>query len=469
MNQRKVVSEVVKHDLCIGCGLCAGVCPSGNLTMKWNEYGEYNPVEQGHCLENCSLCLKVCPFMDGNDNEDSLGEKLFAATPDIKHTKETGYYLQCYAGYSRNREIGASGGMTSFVLERLLKHGLVDKVVSVSPRNDPDALFQFRVMDTPKEIQESAGSAYYPVHLADVVKYILEQEGTYTITALPCFAKALRLAAENLPVLKKRIKYILGLVCGQLKSSFYTSYIASLAGVDEPLRRCYFREKAPDQPANNFAFTCEGITGKTGHIRWNEGVSQVWTSRWFTPIACNFCDDVFAEVADAVFMDAWLPGYRLDPKGTNLLLVRNKELLSLLEESNQKDIYLTPLPVSEIIKSQAGVLRLKTEQLSYRLYKSAGKGLKTPQKRVLMKNMTFSPLRRKEIEKLDKMQELSRKSIPDAKTGNVSYADIKTTLTPHLRELRKIRQTRSIFTLPIRATRKAIRIIKKITRKNTKF
>jgi coenzyme F420-reducing hydrogenase beta subunit len=457
MNQRNVVSEVVKHNLCIGCGLCAGVCPSGNLTMEWNEYGEYNPVEQGHCLENCSLCLNVCPFMDGNDNEDSLGKKLFAATPGIKHTKETGYYLQCYAGYSHNREIGASGGMTSFVLERLLEDGLVDKVVSVSPHNDPDALFQFRVMETPKEIRESTGSAYYPVHLADVVKYILEQEGTYAVTALPCFAKALRLAAEKLPALKKRIKYILGLVCGQLKSSFYTSYIASLAGVDEPLRRCYFREKAPDQPAGNFAFTCEGITGKTGRIRWNEGVSQVWMSRWFTPIACNFCDDVFAEVADAVFMDAWLPGYRENPKGTNLFIVRNKELLSLLQESNQKDINLTPLPVSEIIKSQAGVVHIKRDHLAYRLFQALNKGKKAPKKRVSPSKKTLEPFQRKEIEILDRMQKISRASA--SKKNIPSNREMEESLHMLSTKLQKIRKQKATILLPIRAVRKMCRIV----------
>lgn len=461
MEQRNVVSEVVAHNLCIGCGLCAGVCPGENLSIDWNGYGEYNPLDRGNCLETCSLCLKVCPFADDNDNEDTLGEKLFGAIPNIQHTKETGYYLQSYIGYGPNRDIAASGGLTSFLLEKLLQRGLINKVACVSPTDDSNALFQYRIIETPEEIRKSTGSAYYPVHLAKVVRFILENPSNYAITALPCFAKALRLAAEANPVLKERVKFILGLVCGQLKSSFYTKYIASLAGINEPLRRCYFREKAADQPANNFAFTCQGISGRTGRIRWNEGVSQVWTSRWFTPLACNFCDDIFAELADVVFMDAWLPGYREDPKGTNLLIVRNLKILELLKETiNRGSAELHQIPLSQIIRSQRGVIKIKRQQLFYRKYRAIERGQKTPVKRVPSANLIFGPLQKREIELLDKMQKLSRKCILDIQKDNFNHDEIQKQLLPYLIALNKLRCIKNIYTVPIRAIKKLAQMIK---------
>ena len=160
-------------------------------------------------------------------------------------------------------------------------------------------------------------------------------------------------------------------------------------------------------------------------------------------------------------MDAWLPGYRKDPKGTSLILVRNNELAGLLKGTDKQGVTVEPISISEVIKSQRGVVRIKREQLSYRLYKKTDKGEKTIKKRVLPKKWVFSPLERKEVEILDKIQDISRKSIPNLKRGNESFGDIQRILKPHLRSLKRIRQTRGVFTLPVRAIRKAIRIIKK--------
>jgi len=460
VQNHNVISEVVSKDLCIGCGVCAGVCPPKNLAMGWNEFGEYNPQEKGTCLEKCSLCLEVCPFAKGNYNEDVLGEKLFGSMPGIKHTGEIGYYLSSLAGFSRNREIGASGGMASSLLEELLNKGLIDKVVSLAPTGDSEALFKFRVIDNPEGVRQTAGSAYYPAHLSDVIGYIKENPGIYAVTALPCFAKGLRLAAGKQPLLKQRIRFVLGLVCGQLKSSFYTRYIASLAGVDGPLKHCFYRKKDPDQPANNFTFTCEGVSGKTGSIRWNEGVAQVWTSRWFTPLACNFCDDVFAEVADATFMDAWLPRYAKDPKGTSLVLVRNPELISLLEETIGEGASLEPIPVEDIIRSQAGVVAIKRKHLAYRLHKAMAQKKELPKKRVEPSGLIFAPFQRKEIDILDRMQNASRNSVLEVDGGSIFCGDIPGRLEQGILSLREVSQRMNLVKLPLRLARKIFRLIR---------
>lgn len=39
-----VIDKVVHKSLCIGCGVCAGLCPNHALRMEFNAYGELNPV-----------------------------------------------------------------------------------------------------------------------------------------------------------------------------------------------------------------------------------------------------------------------------------------------------------------------------------------------------------------------------------------------------------------------------------------
>lgn len=42
--KQSVITNVVRHDLCIGCGLCAALCPQEALEMAWNQHGEYNSI-----------------------------------------------------------------------------------------------------------------------------------------------------------------------------------------------------------------------------------------------------------------------------------------------------------------------------------------------------------------------------------------------------------------------------------------
>jgi ferredoxin len=96
-----VIEIIVQNNLCIGCGVCAAVCPSNVLKMEFNKYGEYNPVQSSGCLEKCNSYLKVCPFYDHNENEDSLAKEIFGDIELIRHRSEIGYYLDSYVDYSK--------------------------------------------------------------------------------------------------------------------------------------------------------------------------------------------------------------------------------------------------------------------------------------------------------------------------------------------------------------------------------
>ena len=57
-----------------------------------------------------------------------------------------------------------------------------------------------------------------------------------------------------------------------------------------------------------------------------------WAFGAFQPAACNSCDDVFAETADVVFGDAWLPQYTDDWRGTNVVVTRSPEADRILAD-----------------------------------------------------------------------------------------------------------------------------------------
>jgi len=458
-----VIEVIVKNNICIGCGVCVSVCPIDALRMEFNRYGEYNPVGGLYCLEKCNLCLRVCPFYNQDENEDSLAMSTFGNFDGMKHRLETGYYLNSYVGYSKvnnHRANGASGGMATWILETLLIKDIVDYVVCVTPNSDSKRLFKFAIFNNVESIRSSAKSVYYPVEMSGVIKEIIKNKGRYAFIGQPCFLKGLKLATKKNIKLKKNIVITVGLVCGQMKSKHYTTYLSSLVGVNGNLKNVNYRGKNPQKLVSNYFYNFTNEKGDQKKIFWNEGVHDIWNNRWFTPNACNFCDDVFAEVSDVAVMDAWLPKYSNDINGTNLLIVRSPTIRNLLiQGSKSLQIVIENIPIEKIIQSQLGTLNIKRNHLAYRLYQSKQSKFLFPTKRVVpSRKIRF--LNKKEIDIKNRMQTLSRefflKCYDNEKLDIKFFGERMNYLT---REIRKWKHIYYILLFPIRVVRKIWRVL----------
>jgi coenzyme F420 hydrogenase subunit beta len=386
-----VIEKIVRNDLCVGCGVCAAICPDHLLTMGFNNYGEYNPFSTTPCEKNCGLCLKVCPFADNDETEDSLGRQLYEPIKGISHRPETGFYLKAYVGHSEQfRTLGSSGGMATWVMEKLLAEKVVDYIVSVVPCNDSNRLFSYRISDNLRDLHPGTGSVYYPVEMSEVIADILKIPGRYAVIGLPCFIKALRLVQKRNVKLKERICITLSLTCGQLKNAQYTKFLSLLSGIGKEVINVHYRGKDIDKPANNFFFSCRNIQGEEGkRLFWQDGIDDIFINRWFTLNSCNYCDDIFAECADITFMDAWLPPYIEDGNGTSFVLIRSSEIADLfIDGINCHEVVLNDIPIIKIIQSQSGVIRSKREDLAYRLFVAQKKMQVSPQKRLQPKKLS---------------------------------------------------------------------------------
>ena len=336
--------------------------------MQWNRRGEYNPVEiaeQGECPSGCSLCYEVCPSHGNTENETDIGAKRYAGTPGIKHRSETGYYLSAYAGFSPpHRDRGASGGMATWMLERLLATGQIDAAIAVAATDSPASMFHFTVCRTVDAVRTCSRSAYYPVELSGAIRHVIRNEGRYAIIGLPCVCKAVRLAQERRRVLGKRITHVLGLACGHQCSKYFAEYVCARAGAEpNRLRGITFRTKDLSQPASNHQFQC--LVEQDGRlvtkpVLWSQGIRDAFTSGCFQLQRCFHCDDIFAECADLCFMDAWLPEYVQDPRGTSLVLARTRAMDGLLRECGD----LKPISVRKVVASQRSVIAEKRRRHS---------------------------------------------------------------------------------------------------------
>lgn len=402
-NLNELINTVIKNDYCIGCGICASL-EGSPLKMKLDENGQYRPFfdKSGNIEEMKTNVLSTCPFAAKSKNETELGKNLFEGYENTSFNEYTGYYIKNYAGYVKEgdfRKKGSSGGMGNWIAAQLLKENLVDGIIHVkSAREKETALFDYQVSYNVDELSKGAKSKYYPIEMSQVIKFVRENEGRYALVGIPCYIKGIRLLAEQDVIIRERIKFYIGLVCGHLKSDLFAKSIGWQLGIEpKNLRGIDFRKKLEKRLANDYGV--EVIGEKDGkEVVFSSPTRDLYTTNWghglFKYNACEFCDDVLAETADITVGDAWLPEYTKDSMGANVIVVRNPIIEQILE-NNKDSILINEISTKKVYRSQAGGFRHRRDGLAYRLYLKDKNNEWRPPKRVEASNNLT--LKRKKI------------------------------------------------------------------------
>jgi coenzyme F420 hydrogenase subunit beta len=390
-DRRGLHETVIGGGYCVGCGACAAYAPAA-FEMTFDRMGTYvarlkSPSRAEHDL----AAERVCPFSRLAENEDRLAAELFGG--EAAYHPEIGYHRATYAGYvaeGQYRERGSSGGMGSWIPATLLAQGFVDAVVHVHSRVPTDAdqrLFELSISRTAHEVVQHTKSQYHPVEMSAALQQVRSVPGRYAIVGVPCFVKAVRLLAHHDEVVRQRIVFTVGLVCGHLKSLRFAQMMAWQMGIaPADLRAFDFRTKLPGRPANRYGVTAAGtIAGQpTAAIRpVYDLFGTDWGMGFFKLKACDYCDDVVAETADVTVGDAWLPEYNVDSAGTNIVIVRNSVIAELVEAARADGrLVLESISADRVAQSQRGGFFHRRNGLAYRLYLDDADRRWRPPKRV---------------------------------------------------------------------------------------
>ena len=357
MNNPKVIDLVVKNDLCIGCGLCVSKCSSNALEMKWNEKGFLVADAIGNC--DCTGdCLDVCPFnpfpKEEVRTEDQIAE-LCLATATRFH-KKIGKYNSIYAGYSQEfRLSSSSGGLGTYICTELLEQKIVDHIFSIKESSTPGTHYEYAVSSTKDDLLRASKTRYFPVTMASVFSEIGKLEGTVAIVGVGCFIKSIRLAQHADPALKEKIPFLIGIICGGVKSRFFTEYLASKMNIEAAnIHKPQFRKKDIESTANDYSFSCSDENEEEKSIKMKTA-GDLWGTGLFKANACDFCDDVTTELADVSLGDAWLHPFYEDGKGTNVMVTRSELAEKLLNDGiENKNLIIDFLPLENFLASQQG-------------------------------------------------------------------------------------------------------------------
>ncbi|MFL6830461.1 MAG: Coenzyme F420 hydrogenase/dehydrogenase, beta subunit C-terminal domain [Sphingomicrobium sp.] len=347
--------------LCVGCGACGA-------RMDWDRHGFLKPkAGEAATAEFANLC----PFSPAAADEDAIAAERFADAP--AHDPRIGRFEAAYVGHVAEapfRANGSSGGLTSWVAAELLRTGAVDAVAHVAP-TDPATgrFFAYRISRSLDQLSSGAKSRYYPVELSVVLAEIRAAPGRYAIIGVPCFIKAVHLLRRVDPVIRERVTHTLGLFCGHMKSAAMIESFAWQLGTElEHVRGLDYRIKDESRPANWYRAQLELADGSAAAKDWWHLADGDWGAGFFQNPACDWCDDVVAETADVSFGDAWVEPYSSDGRGTNVVIVRTKALVQLIEDARRDGrLELTPVDAEFVARTQAAGLRHRRDGLAYRL------------------------------------------------------------------------------------------------------
>ena len=316
MTGEQAIDQVIRGDYCIGCGACAALAPV-DFALEFDARGCWQARARRPADERERDLSALCPMSGAGPDEDMIAAKLF---PDLPRHASIGAHDFVGAGWVEEGDFrlrGSSGGLLTWLACRLLESGQVDEVVQVAPQQgEPGQIFAYTVSDSADAIRAAAKSRYYPVQARDVLTHIREGHHRVAVLALPCFAKMIRFLAVDDPAIDRNVAFVLGLICGHLKSARFAELLAWQKGIaPAELGAIDFRDKIEDRPASGYGFRAWRRLG-TAETEFEVAapmaglVGRDWGQGMMKYPACDFCDDVLAECADVAVGDAWLPSWR---------------------------------------------------------------------------------------------------------------------------------------------------------------
>jgi len=298
--------DCINSGLCVECGACAVVCPTGAIAMKEYDWGR-NPELIGRCPEEkCDLCRQVCAAREvpvTASEEKFMGRRRKLDT----YEKNVGVIREVFTGCATAQDIrtrGTSGGVVTALLVYALEKGIIDGCVLAG--FDPQAPWKAKAMvaTSRQEILACAGSKYQPHPQLLGIKEAYDRGlKKIAVTATPCHAAAVR----NMMLNDKLAKY--GDIIKLVTSNFCAAHWA-LAGTKWLLKLwldldvkdiTQLKYRTGKFPGDLVAITRDGKEHRTPFVR-GGGVAALGR---FTPEECRICLEKISYTADIALGDTW--------------------------------------------------------------------------------------------------------------------------------------------------------------------
>lgn len=313
------ISYTIQNDICTGCGICQGACPSGAIVFTVVN-GEFRPAINDSLCNNkkgCHRCYDACPGLGIKLIDNAT--KLYG-NEKVKENKFIGRYIQCYTGYSNDNDLryhSASGGLLSQFLIWLLEKKYIDgAVVTKFDKQSPLKVKTF-IATSPEEIRLAKSSKYSPVTFNNVAHEIKSAGGSrYVVVGLPCHIEGMRKLMEIDRTVREKIIGLFAIYCSGTRTFNFTEYILKNRGID--IDKVDYLSYRDNGCLGGMAVKGSGIDYYEDYQRYSHPLRSI-----FYPRRCLLCADHFGELADMCFGDIHVKPFSDDKVGVNSVIARN--------------------------------------------------------------------------------------------------------------------------------------------------
>jgi coenzyme F420 hydrogenase subunit beta len=343
------LDDIVRHGLCIGCGLCESMAGRDAVAMTIVAPGQLRPVTKAPFSEGLLRgILAACPgvSLTGPDPRQARAEGA------VMHTMWGPIHSlrRCWAGDERVRHKAAAGGALTALGQYLLRSGEVDAILHVRASLSDPMLTDAQVSRTPDEVLAGAQSRYGPAAPLAPVMRLLDEGQRFAFIGKPCDVAGIRNLARLDARVEAQIPYLLSIFCGGVANVETAEKIARYHGV-EPRDVSVFRWRGEGWPGPTHVETKDGRVFDLTYVQaWFEE-DKPWT--YDLQFRCKICPDAIGELADVACPDGWVieGGTRIfrEAPGVNLAVARTEKGTRLVERAAAAGaLTLAPCTIEEM-------------------------------------------------------------------------------------------------------------------------
>lgn len=372
----RLIADVVRPGLCLGCGACAGVCRSGALGFP-DELGDCVPAvtgSPGRAPAEDEWSYSGCPGREVDF--PGLNAFCFGGQPP---NLMLGHWRSLWVGYATDpamRRAGASGGVITAAGCSLLEKKIVDGVIALGP--DLARPYRSRpvIARTPEALRACAQSKYTVHPVLTILAELRKAPATerYAFIGLPCQIHAVRkLQAAGNPE-AARITYVLGSYCGNILQFGAVHNFLRLYGVDDLDRVVDLQYRAGEWPGKMRVELDDGRVFEMPKFYANYLIPFYILPR------CLTCTDLTSEFSDISGGDAWAPVYEERGKGFSMLVVRSEKGQRLVDELFERGVLeAEPIGEQEAMDAHAHMLDFKKRGAFLRIWRRRRWGRAVPE------------------------------------------------------------------------------------------